>query len=69
MTHHTALQDGPESRTAEDVRDRVLEQLLRCSVSLCRAQRDDEARDDLVRQVIEGLDSAIRELRELDPEH
>ena len=49
-----------------DHRDEVLERLLRCTLSLCRAQRDPEGGHALVEGVIADLDQVIRELRDLE---
>ena len=54
-THLTGL------ATDQDVRDRVLERLLQCTLTLCRAQRANGTQDELVQDVIASLDIAIRE--------
>ena len=50
--------------TDQDVRDRVLERLLQCTLTLCRSQRAQGRQDELVQEVIASLDVAIRELRD-----
>lgn len=45
-------------------RDDVLERLLRCTLSLCKAQRDPHSRDRLVAETIAVLDQVIRDLRD-----
>ena len=43
--------------------DEALQVLFSCCLSLCRASRDAEHKDELIRSTIEDLDRSIRLLR------
>ena len=67
MSHTTTDSLAGPTPAGVDVRtdrDDVLERLLRCTLSLCRAQRDPLSRDRLVEEAIESLDQVIRDLRD-----
>ena len=43
--------------------DHTLQMLFSCCLTLCRASRDAEHKDELIHSAIENLDSSIRVLR------
>jgi hypothetical protein len=67
MSHTDVLPTAPHERKLLSTdRDDILDQLFRCTVMLCRAQRRPQDAHDLVGEVIGHLDEAIRVLRDVD---
>ena len=66
MTSRTDLVTDPGTHAALDpgaTIDEALQVLFSCCLSLCRASRDAEHKDELIRTTIEDLDRSIRLLR------
>ncbi len=66
MTRQSGLARGEGSEIPDDLAeaiDHTLQLLFSCCLTLCRASRDADHKDELIRSAIEELDTSIRLLR------